>query len=103
MVRSSKRYILLAVSGGFDEDAKARLCRILEQRHGKVAVIPIKGCQANLIVKAPTQSTTEIRESLENLQIDGKKVFGLRTSGCIGKLKRLARDGAASAIAKVSQ
>lgn len=103
MVRSKKRYVLLAVDCGEDVGITAKLGRILELRHGKVTLIPVGGHQGYLIVKTSPKGAAEMRESVANLEIVGKKVVSLLTSGCIGKLKRLANQRTASVVAKVSK
>lgn len=85
------------------EAAEAKLERILKQRHGKVTIIPVRGCQGFLIVRTTPDAAADLRESLATLEIEGEKVVSLMTSGCISKLKRLANRRAASVDAKVSE
>ncbi|HUI85933.1 MAG TPA: hypothetical protein VLY21_02110 [Nitrososphaerales archaeon] len=103
MVRGIKRYVLIGVTGEWDGERLAKLGRLLEQRHGRIKLIPVDGRRDRLIVKTTPAVAGEIRDSLGDIEIQGSKVVSLRTSGCIGNLKKLARDGAASALAKVHE
>jgi len=68
--------------------------RVLEQRFGKVKVIPVRGNRSVLLVKTDNDAAPRIREC-EDLRAGGRRVKSILTSGSIGKLKRLAGRSAA--------
>jgi hypothetical protein len=102
MVRSKKRYLLIALP---DEAAEtsAKLGRVLERNYGKVTLIPVGGSPRHLIVRTNPLVATQMREDLGSVKIGVGNVETVLTSGCIGKLKRLARQREASAVAKVHE
>jgi len=98
-----KRYLLLAADGELSSADEKQLSRLLEQRHGRFSLIRVRGSGDHFIVKTDWKSAAEMRESFSEVEIGGKRVRSVLTSGCIGKLKKRVRERAASADAKVSQ
>ncbi len=72
------------------EEDRRTLSKILEQRHGKVAVMPVEGNPRALIVKTTHLVAPRLRESRGEIALGGKKLVTVLTSGSIGKLKRRA-------------
>jgi hypothetical protein len=96
-----KRYLLLSAEGELSPEDEKRLSRLLELRHEKFSLIRVRGHQDHLIVKTDSKGAGEMRELFAGVEIGGKSVRSVLTSGCIGKLKRRAAERAASVDAKV--
>ena len=102
MGSSRKRYVLLAWEGVASIDERKRLARLLEQRHGRVTIIAVDGCDGSLVVKTDAREAASMRESFVHVVIGGRRIESVLTSGCIGKLKKRARASAATNVGKVS-
>ena len=74
---------------------------ILEQRHGKLKVIPVKGNARAVIVRTTGPAASEIRESSGNVSLRGKEITAVLTSAAIGKLKRRASQSGVPEIGQV--
>ncbi len=91
-----KRYVLLEADGPLSEEWRKTLRKFLEQRHGKVTLIPAGEGDRWVIVKTGHRSAAELRESFADASFGGAWVRTVLTSGCIGKLKRRALESGAS-------
>ena len=101
MVRPGKRYVLITWDGGtLSAEERKKLTRLLEQR-GKVNLIPIDGWERSLVVKTDVEGAASIRDSFNHVMIGGRRVATVLTSGCIGNLKKRARESAATDLAEV--
>lgn len=99
MARPRKRYLLLTWDGGaLSSEERKTLARLLELRNGKVTTIPIDGWERNLVVKTDVEGAASIRESLTQIRIGERRVAAVSTSGCIGKLKKRARESGATGV-----
>jgi hypothetical protein len=103
MTSARKRYVLLATNRNLlPEDCK-NLGRLLEQRHGRITVIPVEAIANRLIIKTNAVEASAMRHTVASMEVHGVNVVSLLTSGCIGKLKRRAAESTASDLAEVSQ
>jgi len=102
MVRPGKRYVLLTWGGGtLSPEERKKLTRLLEQRSKKVDLIPIDGWERSLVVKTDVEGAASIRDSFAHVVIGATRIRTVSTSGCIGNLKRRARESAATDLAEV--
>lgn len=76
--------------GALSEDDFRELGRILESRHGKLKVIPVKGNDKAVIVRTSNEAVPAMRKASGRLELRGKRLTATLTSGAIGKLKRAA-------------
>jgi hypothetical protein len=96
-----KRYLLLSAEGGLSSEDEKRLTRLLEERYERFSLIRVRGHQDHMIVKTDGRSAEQMRELFDDVEIEGKRVRSVLTSGCIGKLKRRAGESQASVNAEV--
>lgn len=95
-VEKRKRYVLLSGDAPLDEEDLAKLVRHVENAHGPVKAIPVKGAPASLIVKTDHRAAAAMRESCAEVKLGPKTVRTVLTSGSIGKLKRRALESVTS-------
>ena len=79
------------------------LGKILENRHGKVKVIAVRGNPRAVIVRTTTEAAPDLRGQSGLISLAGKQVAAVQTSGVIGKLKKRATGGETSRLGEVPQ
>ncbi len=85
----SKRYVLLVADGELSDGDRKNLSLLLEEKYGKVTVIPVENPRA-VIVKTTNAVAPLLREMSGELHLGGKRLVTVLTSGSIGKLKSRA-------------
>jgi hypothetical protein len=96
-----KRYVLLVADGELSDGDKRDLSKLLETKHGKVAVIPVEKNPRAVIVKTTDSVAPLLREMSGELQLSGKRLVTVLTSGSIGKLKSRASGSETMKVGKV--
>jgi len=80
---------MLAETDITEEGAK-QLKAILDSRYGNVKVIAVKGNPRAIIVKTTNEIAPLLREASGGLQLGGRRLETVLTSGAVGKLKKRA-------------
>jgi len=101
--RRPKRYILLEADGMMNASELDTLTRLLERRHGKLAMTLVERPRTALIVKTDRVAVSAIRETCTDLSLGDRRVKTILTSGSIVKLKRIAQRSSAREFGEVSE
>ncbi len=101
--RKPKRYVLLESDGALSPSELETLTKVLEQRHGKLAITELKVPRTALIVKTDNVVAAAIRDSCADLRFGDRRVATILTSGNIGKLKRAARRSSAGVVGEIPE
>lgn len=99
----SKRYVLLVADRDLSDGDRSDLTQILEGRHGKVTVIAVDRNPRAVIVKTTNSVAPLLRNMSGELELSGKRLVTVLTSGSIGKLKRRALGSDMNKDGKVPQ
>ncbi|HEV2226390.1 MAG TPA: hypothetical protein VGR56_06250 [Nitrososphaerales archaeon] len=91
----AKRYVLLVADGDLSSEEMKEIGEILEERYGRVKMIPLKENPKAVVVKTDNEIATMLKEPGWALAIGGKGVRPALTSGAIVNLKRRASVAAA--------
>jgi hypothetical protein len=102
-MRVARRYVLYLADEELGERDVQELTRILEGRHGKLKVIPVRGNGRALIVRTTAGVAAELRERSGRIRIGRNEVSTVLSSGVIGKLKRRAVGVGTTADGEVPQ
>ena len=97
----SKRYLLFVAGSDLTEGEVASFTKVIESRYDPGKVIPVKGNQRAVILKTSNVVARRLREDGGTIEIGGKALRCILTSGAIVNLKRRAAE--AAAIDKVPQ
>ncbi len=97
----AKRYVLLMSEREITDEDRNDLARLLVQRHGKVTLIPVEANPRAVIVKTSNAVAPILRDSSGELNVGGKILVTILTSGSIGKLKKRASETGATQVGKV--
>lgn len=92
----AKRYVLLVADGELSSEDMKEIGGILEERYGRVKMIPLKENPKAVVVKTDNEIATMLKEHGWALVIGGKSVRPALTSGAIVNLKRRASVAAAN-------
>ena len=92
----AKRYVLLVAEGELSSEEMKEIGEILEERHGKVKMIPLKENPKTVVIKTDNEIANVLKETGWALVIGGKTVRPSLTSGAIVNLKRRASVAAAN-------
>ena len=92
----SKRYVLFVADKELLDDDRRNLSVVLKRTYGKVTVIPVAKNPRAVIVKTTNSVAPLLREASGELQLGGKRLVTVSTSGSIGKLKSRASGGGAT-------
>jgi hypothetical protein len=95
-----KRYVLLDSQGKFVAVEEA-LGVYLEQRYGRVKLIPVQGNPQGVIVRTTAAVAARLKEHRDGFVVEGNRFTPVLTSGAIGNLKRRATR--AKAIGQVPE
>lgn len=98
---TSKRYVLLEADGDVTPQEWRGFAHHLEERFGKLKVIPVEVNNRAFVVKTDNSTAPRIREKSSELRAGDRRVASVLTSGSIGKLKRRAKESAARGFGKV--
>jgi hypothetical protein len=99
----SKRYVLLVADGELSDSDMKDISVMLGMRHGKVTVIPVERNPRAVIVKTTNSVAPLLRGMGGELQVGGKRLVTVLTSGSIGKLKSGALSSETMCDGKVPQ
>ena len=92
----AKRYVLLVADGELSSQETKEIEEILEERYGKVKMIPLKENPKTVVIKTDNEIANVLKETGWALVIGGKTVRPSLTSGAIVNLKRRASVAAAN-------
>ena len=98
-----KRYVLYEGDRPLSREDVGIMEGILEGRHGKLKLIPVKGSPRHLVGKTSGPVALAIRERSSHLEVAGTRVAAVLTSGSIGKLKRRAEGSRTRDVGQVLQ
>ena len=88
----SKRYVLLIADGAISEPERKMLRSIIERRHQGDKLIEVQGNPRAVIVRTTNEVAPSFRTEEEALNIGGKRLTSVLTSGAVGNLKRRAAE-----------
>ena len=88
----SKRYVLFISDADLAPTDFEMVKRIIETRYGSTKVIPVRSNPKALIVKTTNAVAPLLRGEESSLQVGGKKLVSLLTSGAIVNLKSRASE-----------
>jgi hypothetical protein len=94
--RTTKRYVLFTSEEALSEGERKQLAEILENRYGKIKLIPVEGNPRAVIIKTTNETAPRLRDLDPKLTIHEKRLTSVLTSGAIGKLKRRAAPAVAN-------
>lgn len=92
----AKRYVLFVADRDLSEAEKRELRVILERRHRGAKLIDLEGNPRAIILKTTNLVAPLFRSSEEKLEVGGKELKTVLTSGAVGNLKRRAAEGRAN-------
>jgi hypothetical protein len=88
--------VLLLSSADLSQEDIASVAGMIEKRHGPTKIISVRGNPRALIVKTSELVAPMLRGEELNLEVEGKRLVSVLTSGAIGNLKRRATGAEAN-------